>query len=79
MTIYFSHDEAAAKLGRIVKAAVDFIDVPKRTTGIVVGVSPAREKWRYNVMIKWDGVDLSDEYSKRDYEAFLEEVPVDVE
>ncbi len=84
----FTKEEALARVGRRVKSKIEFLGIPKGTTGNVVKADPYLS-WEgiqyyengYTLAIEWDldyrlpsGQGLRDWFTKNEYEAFLEEI-----
>jgi hypothetical protein len=72
MPTYFPLPEAKFKLNQRVRAICPLADISKGDTGIVI--SYYRMGNLYGLNIRWDHINITDGFSKSDYERFLEEV-----
>ncbi len=70
MPTYFTHAETKSKLGKKVRTKVSFYQLPRGTIGIVTGMYNMGNL--YGLDISWG--DITDGFSKSDYEEFLEEI-----
>jgi hypothetical protein len=72
MSTYFTLPEAKSKLNHRVGATLPLADINIGDTGIVT--SYYKMGLNYGVTVKWDHINITDGFSKSDYEKFLEEV-----
>jgi uncharacterized membrane protein YkvA (DUF1232 family) len=75
-SVYFTREEAKAKLGRTVRAITQFQDVDAGTNGCVESIHPAYGRWA--VWIRWNRPKHTEPpeglISKEEYEKYLAEV-----
>jgi len=72
MHTYFPLSIAKSKLNQRVRATLPLADISIGDTGIVT--SYYKMGHDYGVTVKWDHMNVTDGFSKSDYERFLEEV-----
>ena len=71
MPTYFPHTEAKSKLGKTVRTKIPFYNLPNGSIGKVIDIY--KMQWPgFGVVVDWG--DITDGFSKDDYEEFLEEV-----
>ena len=72
MNTYFTLPLAKSKLNQRVRATLPLADINIGDTGIVTSYYKMGRDYGLNV--KWDHINITDGFSKSDYEKFLEEI-----
>jgi len=72
MNSYFPLPEAKSKLNQRVKVILSLVDINVGDTGVVTSYYKMGKD--YGVTVTWDHMNVTDGFSKSDYERFLEEV-----
>ncbi|MDQ3816954.1 MAG: hypothetical protein M3362_04585 [Acidobacteriota bacterium] len=72
----FSKEEAGRLLGRHVRLVTEFADIPRGTTGLVIGRHEV-EPEGFEIIVRWEGIEVgkhtTDWFTKEEFETVLVE------